>query len=1500
MRRWGLYGQPGSDNQTYSGDHLFFGSQSMRSRNNVPGDSSFEIVYGGSQVITYVEFYVGTKSVYGPNNASQSIEFYVNGSSSPTTTWYSNVTGHPDDIPGTYVFFRQKVAVPSYSSGPLSLKWKINQYVGNPYTIIDNIRLYYGTSVPPDVPEDPYALAAKLDANPPLLPIYKNRDRQIQRMSWMAELDKHFHHYKETYWDLGNYGPVLTYNPSETVDFPQFLQDRQIDVLDRLSDLIVEPDTIAVAKTYSSGYLLKFSDGTILASDFAGGPTNDITLHGFEQGIAAGLSANLRDKFLEVMDKCNGITISSHHHADHNAFKLLEECQQLNALGQPRDIKIIGPRTGSTSDPVDMIEIFDCTQNFFPNYYANLLGLVPNASNTPVPATGAAPVYSIPGRSGFSTAIFVGAQGGGASSGTLTCTPMGEPMNYCFVFKTPDGFQIAFPGEQTSPSDFLVPGPYSNTFFERAQAAGMGVDLIVGTPSLSTTSTFDSAMKTLFGAQLRLLGHEWELKHWNELSKRCTFHDRFTTAGVDSQGSAVSVGEIFVYRRFIESPHLTALGTTSATIAFKTSLPVKSRVKYWDIDALESTALYTSWTAEIDDHSHTIMGLTAGLTYNYKVESENGQASSPRVFRFGTYNTTAGYVLSPAYSSPSGALALTNGQSADTTTINRALVNASICVTDGLATTQTVTLSAGSYFLSAVSPALPRSAAVYFPNLSGVIFEGATGGSGARLFVCDVADGILVEDGQNITIRNITIDTDADPTNIAVQEPPFVEGRVLGWDGVAGYPDSDGPGDFYYVEVPKAGFVNPQTGLQMSGSRKCGFAAFSPETFKFKKKGKELPVAGIQVVSQTATHWTIELDMDGRQSPTGSSGGDVSINDLCYVAQKDTPAGNALRCDGASTTNLHLENITVESCWRGAFSLYQTVGFSMQGCRVIPRSGRLLSANRDGIYLVNAMSSPSISNTEISRCGDDGMNLHTQVGVIEAVTAVTGGYLIRYSGKLEDHVGHTFEFFDYTATSSAIDLVSFNRTSLANRIGDPIYDTTTSRWTIVVDAVPTSSSFGVGDLFWSPEMAADGFSVNGCTVRDNRGRGMVIRGSNGSVTNNLIEGSMYQGIVLGPEIAVSSTKEAGFIRNVTVSGNTIRNTGFSNAVQWTKNTYPGAISLTWMSFHSTLTGSTFPWPTCREHDDVTITDNTIETVGMIGIFVSNADNVVVSNNRLRRVQLASYATVGSQVGLPTSTYAPNSGLYFHQVNDASVHNNAAEKFVVSALERHSSVTGTWDYSEGDIIRYTGFERYEGWPFDYMSITGNPFNPSASPADTFDDLDGLDNGIWTGGALAQPRAAAGYSRPPYMLDQWSLFDSTLGVPMRGTQTAFTSVATAAIYVPVGSGSSLGMTTGLSISSNPTSLSLGLAASALFDGTSTFDHWTLSFWWFNSTTLQFEAASATTFDNTSTNFPNAGQTYDKTGIALTVPTFTADFLLLVRTTVVGTNPVITALDGLEITY
>ncbi len=410
---------------------------------------------------------------------------------------------------------------------------------------------------------------------------------------------------------------------------------------------------------------------------------------------------------------------------------------------------------------------------------------------------------------------------------------------------------------------------------------------------------------------------------------------------------------------------------------------------------------------------------------------------------------------------------------------------------------------------------------VYF-DLSGldgvtIDFQGSrlNGGRRTRMF--------NLSDSTNVVLRNVTIDYRRLPFTEAVIEKVDAEKN---WDVriVEGYPlpdDAELSRMFWPIQV------------------------YDAETQELKNPMRSLD--GIKILRTGECTYRI----------TGGRNRIGDIGDYCVWSVKDDrgqrDALNLARCSGC-----RIENVTVYSTPMGCgFNEVDCTATAYSRCRLVrcPEGDdtckrafrRLRSGNHDAFNARRDYVGPAIENCRFEYHCDDNVNIS---GFYAVVTRTEGDRLriLPYCGKLCIDVGDSCQIFRADGKTSAdvrvVGIAEGGETTDDERrlIGEwkfthGIGDGLKRAWWLKLDG---QADMPPGSCIISNRRMGNGFRIVNSHFGSTRGRGLMIKASEGLVASNVIEKTVCTAIVIKPEF---QWMEGGCSRNVDLIDNEVRSCG---------------------------------------------------------------------------------------------------------------------------------------------------------------------------------------------------------------------------------------------------------------------------------------------------------------------------------------------------------------------
>lgn len=467
-------------------------------------------------------------------------------------------------------------------------------------------------------------------------------------------------------------------------------------------------------------------------------------------------------------------------------------------------------------------------------------------------------------------------------------------------------------------------------------------------------------------------------------------------------------------------------------------------------------------------------------------------------------------------------------------------------------------------------------------------------GDGATLVMTDGHRGLLsIQGGDALTLRGLTLAYDP----IRHTQATITRADAKSFDFVVqdGYPDI----------APDA--TRPPTHLFTREGRR------QPDAFDFYKPTLRLasPRAGTALAPSA---W-----------PATLAPGDQVVFD-----RRELDRANAVEIRG-NTGPVVFEDVTVlDSPALGFAGRYCEAQVTLR--RVVIRPGpppagatqpRLFSTNADAVNFVQCRVGPRLENCDFSGMGDDSLNVHGYflpvVRVISPTVFLTalpngpGGFVkpLRRGDALRIYEPEAFSVVG-RATFSAIRALAETGDVTPEEIA-LLYPIGFGKvFTVYQVDLEAPAPLTPGQWFDCPAVNSGGFVVRDSYFHDHRGRGLRIMAGDGLVENNRFERLTKSAISIGPELGF--WREAGWVSNLRIAGNRIREVGIDQSLAADGSYVPGAIGV----FVHTQSGKP-PFPSGNEN--IVIENNLIEGASVAGIHAYAARGLTLRGNTLHRTNL---------------------------------------------------------------------------------------------------------------------------------------------------------------------------------------------------------------------------------------------------------------------------------------
>lgn len=316
--------------------------------------------------------------------------------------------------------------------------------------------------------------------------------------------------------------------------------------------------------------------------------------------------------------------------------------------------------------------------------------------------------------------------------------------------------------------------------------------------------------------------------------------------------------------------------------------------------------------------------------------------------------------------------------------------------------------------------------------------------------------------------------------------------------------------------------------------------------------------------------------------------------------------------------NMKLENVTVYGS--NTFSFFEKECYATQyrNCTVdrgpVPagRAPRLRAGNADGIHSSQALRGPVVTGCKVHHNGDDCIIVCGRSFAVDASDAARGTIdLVTRENYPVFRRGDRIVVVGYDGRPKGeVRLVACDK-----------YDPSPELRQAVVDAYPSlldkeaykigfrlkvkKLPFSVepGDVVFNADAVGSGFRIEDNEVGGNRSRGILIKGTDGVVARNRIEGCAMQGILVSPEIEWMG---GGFSSNVAIEENTLSDCMFERS---NPRLLPGTLAI----FYVTGDGKPAPAGAFR---GIAVRRNRIEGCPYPALVAASVEGLTLSGNEV--------------------------------------------------------------------------------------------------------------------------------------------------------------------------------------------------------------------------------------------------------------------------------------------
>lgn len=209
---------------------------------------------------------------------------------------------------------------------------------------------------------------------------------------------------------------------------------------------------------------------------------------------------------------------------------------------------------------------------------------------------------------------------------------------------------------------------------------------------------------------------------------------------------------------------------------------------------------------------------------------------------------------------------------------------------------------------------------------------------------------------------------------------------------------------------------------------------------------------------------------------------------------------------------------------------------------------RLRSSNADGIHVKGSSGDVAITGCRLEYNGDDSIVLTSPYA---AVIAHPSANVVTVAFKREEtyHPGERMELYEHASTQrvdrtlasmAASSLTSAEVQALTAQYFPNATFTTSKAFDLTLNSAVNAAP---GDYVSNADQSNEGFEISGCSVRNTRARGILVKASDGVISNNVVVTAWLAGIQLRPEPVL--WMEGDFSSDLHIVGNSLNRCGVS-------------------------------------------------------------------------------------------------------------------------------------------------------------------------------------------------------------------------------------------------------------------------------------------------------------------------------------------------------------------
>ncbi|MBD3266432.1 hypothetical protein GF373_07155 [bacterium] len=462
-------------------------------------------------------------------------------------------------------------------------------------------------------------------------------------------------------------------------------------------------------------------------------------------------------------------------------------------------------------------------------------------------------------------------------------------------------------------------------------------------------------------------------------------------------------------------------------------------------------------------------------------------------------------------------------------------------------------------------------------------------GNGAQFWFEDYISALRIDNCQNVSFHDITMDWDPLPFSQAVitavdPEGDYIEGKT------------------------ESGFRNMNeilNDLSVRGKPTVKVFFFDPETGVLKTDVAHSEVSSIEVIGENHLRYHGRVYGVHNYESINIEPGDR----MAFVMRHR----HAVRI--YQSENITFDNINLYSSPMFGISMGNGGGnMVLKDSKLIPRPGtkRLMGMNGDALHFTSLQKGPRIEGCEFSAAGDDIMNIHGDFAMVqkqhnpnEVVIGIKNHVNIQKGSSIRIYDYNTLQLkgeFQVKKTVEGGEALKRD----AKAVGE---EKEVKFWPGRTSLICTLDKPVDVNRYDIVESDIDG--GYGTVIRNNYLHNLTTRGFLIQTKNAVIENNEFVNVDNAAVSIMASLKwcEGPIPENIVFRNNTIKRPGWTYGSRHRENSKIGAISVN-LEYYGELKQNN------RPVSDITIENNTILNAGTCGIFMIHSKNNTIRNNTI--------------------------------------------------------------------------------------------------------------------------------------------------------------------------------------------------------------------------------------------------------------------------------------------